>query len=809
MPTCFMCKKTVHSVNSLLTHFKVEHYVHSLTIFKCGENGCIREWSSWNSLRRHLLGSNHNFPLWPVTTKRIDMQSVQSIDTVIHNTNTCETQEVTDNNILKTPTEFKSLVRNCCNAFVAKLYDKSSIPRNHIQSIIEDSRSFLTSGHISVLKENILFELNALNSDNQTIQNITSMFETIENSFNHLRNEYQRMEYLKSCGNYIVPVQYFIGKKRVHKSTGTFIVRRVKDVCGSFIPLRQTLKKFFELPDAFTATIDYINSLKDSDIITNFVQSKLWCEKIKSFGNDSIVLPLFLYYDDWEVNNPLGSHSTSLGGVYYYIPCLPPECVSRLENIFLALLFNTEDRKEFGNKRTFAPLIEELNFLEQVGITIIVNGNLHKINFVLGLVLGDNLGLHAICGFLESFRANYTCRFCKLHRTMSQTTCLEDESILRTHALYNMDLALANSSLSGIKEECVFNTITSFHVIDNVYVDIMHDILEGIAHYDMIPIINHFIQIGDFTLSALNYSLQMFDYGPSVQNRPPCITDDFATKSKFKMTASEMLIFCKLFGVIIGHNVKSYDDPFWKLYLLLKEIIEFVFSKSITQESASAFKILVEKHHNQYMKCTKQYLKPKHHNLIHYTRVMMQCGPLVFLSVIRLEGFHRVLKKISNVVMSRKNIAFSIATRYQFLFCYRLMAQKSIFSNRIQIGSGNVFDISENNHFNNFALSLPNGINYEACFIANWVDYKGTRYQPKMVLLYGMDESSCPIFAEIQFIIIYNNSPLFICSCLINIGLNWNIGGFEVEDSIKWLSIKYEDLIDPFPLFVYTMGNSE
>lgn len=111
-----------------------------------------------------------------------------------------------------------------------------------------------------------------------------------------------------------------------------------------------------------------------------------------------------------------------------------------------------------------------------------------------------------MCGFVESFRANHTCRFCKIHRTISHTTCLEDESILRTYELYNMDLALANSSLTGIKQECVFNAITSFHVIDNAYVDILHDILEGIAYYDMIPITNHFIQIGDFTLSGLNYS---------------------------------------------------------------------------------------------------------------------------------------------------------------------------------------------------------------------------------------------------------------------------------------------------------------
>ncbi|KAL6434729.1 hypothetical protein ACFW04_006217 [Cataglyphis niger] len=769
MPICFLCKETVNSVNSLLTHFNVKHYVNSFTVFKCGENSCIREWFSWNSLRRHLLGSNHNFPLWP-TPKHTYMQSEQSINSKtinpseIHckNMNSCEfSLEDTNNKNLITPTEFKLLVRNRCDAFVAKLYNRSSIPRNHIQSIIEDSTLFLTSVKYTS-------QLNILSCDDKIIQSITSMFETIENPFHHLKNEYQRLEYLKSCGHYIVPVEYYIGYI-VSKNIGTDIVENIKDVCGYFIPLRLTLQKFFELPDAFTATMSYINSLKDSDSISNFIQSKLWCEKRKNFGVDVYVFPLFVYYDDWEVNNTLGSHCISLGGVYCYLLCLPPECISRLENIFLVLLFNTEDRKEFGNKQTFTPLIEELNFLEQVGITITVNGNFHKIYFVLGLLLGDSLGLHAI--------------FCKIHRNISQTTCFEDKSIFRTRALYNMDLTLANSSLSGIKEECVFNAISSFHVIDNVYVDIMHDILafyfiEGVSYYDMIPIINYFIQIGDFTLSGLNYSLQMFDYGPSVQNKPPCIADDFATKSKFKMTASEMLIFCKLFGVIVGHNVKTYNDPFWKLYLLLKEIIENVFSKSISQDSAFAFKVLVEEHHNQYMKCTK------------------------------LEGFHKVLKKISNVVMSRKNIAFSIATRYQFRFCYRLMAHESILS-KIHIGSANVLDISENHHFNDFMLSLPNNINYNACFVVNWINYKGIRYQARMVLLCGIDESSCPIFAEIQFIIIHDNNPLFICSCLINIGLNCNISGFEIEYSTKWLSIKYEDLVDPFPLFVYTMGNGE
>ncbi|XP_039305725.1 uncharacterized protein LOC105204954 isoform X1 [Solenopsis invicta] len=823
MPVCFLCKETITSVNGLLVHFNIKH-IDSLTIFKCGEDGCNRKWSSWNSLRSHLIGSNHNFPAWPASEQHVSKVLIEPTETQIERKKeSCliSNVNISNNDVISielsnnksssiTPIEFKSLVRKSCDAFVAKLYYTSSIPRKYIQSIIQDSCTFLISGHISILKEKIVSHFTALNCNNETMENIISMFHCFENQFDHLRNEYQRMKYFKACGNYIAPVKYYIHKKRIRKRIGTSTTEKIKDVCGYFIPLRQVLQKFFQLPDAFTATISYINSLKKSNSVKNFIQSKLWHSKRESFKNNDIVLPLFVYYDDWEVNNPLGSHSASLGGVYCYIPCLPPECISRLENFFLVLLFKSQDRKEFGNKKTFAPLIEELNFLEHVGITINVNGNIYKIYFVLGLLFGDNLGLHAMCGFVESFRANYTCRFCKLHRTISETTCLEDESVLRTRESYSADVALENVSLTGIKEECIFNTVTSFHVIDNIYVDMMHDIAEGIAHYDMIPIINNFINIGDFNLAGLNYSLQMFDYGLDAQNKQPCIADDFATKSKLKMTASEMLTFCRLFGIITGHLVKSFDDPFWKLYLLLKEIIEFLSSKSVSEESASAFKILVLEHYNQYVKCTNQRLKPKHHNLIHYASVMIKSGPIMLLSVIRLEGFHKILKKISTVVTSRKNILLSIAIRHQLSFCYRLMAQNSIVPT-IQIGSGKFFDITKHDYFHFFALSLPKDIISKPCFIANWVNYKGTKYQPTMILVYGIDKSSCPVFVEVQLIIIHQNVPIFVCSSLLNVGLNDNIGGFEVKSkqNTKWLSVKYDNLYDSFPLFAYTASTGE
>jgi len=49
------------------------------------------------------------------------------------------------------------------------------------------------------------------------------------------------------------------------------------------------------------------------------------------YSKHDIVLLLFVYFDDVEINNPLGSHSSKLGAVYVTLPCLPLECRSLLK----------------------------------------------------------------------------------------------------------------------------------------------------------------------------------------------------------------------------------------------------------------------------------------------------------------------------------------------------------------------------------------------------------------------------------------------------------------------------------------------
>lgn len=119
-----------------------------------------------------------------------------------------------------------------------------------------------------------------------------------------------------------------------------------------------------------------------------------------------------------------------------------------------------------------------------------------KIYFVLTHLLADNLGVNSICGFMESFSADYFCRFCRGHKSETKTLCIEKNELLRTVENYLED---AESCSFGVKESCVFNCINSLHCVLNSTADEMHDIRLGIARYSMTRIINRCIKNIFFT----------------------------------------------------------------------------------------------------------------------------------------------------------------------------------------------------------------------------------------------------------------------------------------------------------------------
>lgn len=161
---------------------------------------------------------------------------------------------------------------------------------------------------------------------------------------------------------------------------------------------------------------------------------------------------------------------------------------------------NYRDHKELGNK-ILSHVVDQTVDLSINGITISVNKK-QRILFRLMFIVGDNLGLNTILGFSKGFNGHYYCRVCTVAKKEVQSLFNEKEKYIRTRNDY---LNCVINSTFGIKEECIFNKIPYFHVTENLSIDPMHDLLEGVCRYDIAKILNNFIYIEQFfTLEVFN-----------------------------------------------------------------------------------------------------------------------------------------------------------------------------------------------------------------------------------------------------------------------------------------------------------------
>lgn len=218
--------------------------------------------------------------------------------------------------------------------------------------------------------------------------------------------------------------------------------------------------------------------------------------------------------------------------IYYSFPVIE-NC-----EVDLAAIFKGRDYKHFGNEKCLYTLVRELKQNEENGITISTPEGDKTAYFVLGLVLGDNLGLNTILGFASSFSAHFFCRFCKDIKSSTHKDCVINHNLLRNEINYAEDVSIGEVSLTGIKVNSILNSINSFHVTRNFAVDIMHDIFEGICHFDMCHIIQKLIEMRYFDLGKLNDRKVLFNYGESeIGNISPPITHKHLMNFHLNMTA--------------------------------------------------------------------------------------------------------------------------------------------------------------------------------------------------------------------------------------------------------------------------------
>lgn len=143
--------------------------------------------------------------------------------------------------------------------------------------------------------------------------------------------------------------------------------------------------------------------------------------------------------------------------------------------------------------------------LKSQGIAVDLKGQTHLLYGTICVLTADNLACHSLCGYSESFSAHAFCHFCLVHKKTAQNIFDEDELEMRTKDNYQQHVRQNDPTNTGIKQDSCLNTLKYFHVTEGVCVEIMHDVLEGVAPLEVKLMLRHFIYEDKlFTLEQLN-----------------------------------------------------------------------------------------------------------------------------------------------------------------------------------------------------------------------------------------------------------------------------------------------------------------
>lgn len=789
MPTCCHCQSIFDQYSDLGIH--LYHFHKNEPYITCVE--CTWPYHNINSFRKHA--SKYHPPnlssvlVTPISNStmidNVNLETTNYISTGLETSDNPTDMIIDDKNLEVQNLSSAAIIEHSSNAnsqfdenptsnhqnsasntlkFLAKLHSYADVPRSRVTEILHDVSDFYDQKIDEII--------DCLKKCDLISEKADQILQDKKQPFNRLETEFLQFKKFQKDAYYVPPQQILLGRRsdyRKNKSKKNKIPVQIK-CTADFIEIRFILKYFFELPGYSQQIFEFVESLySDKTVIRNFIQASFWQNRKRTFDDagGKIVFPIFVYYDDFENNNPLGSHAglAKCGAVYFSLPFLPDNLRSKVTNIFLFVLFNSLDRKLFKNKIIFHKVITELKYLESVGIMINIEGKEVRIYFQVALILGDNLGLHTLFGYSESFRANHPCRFCLIHYNELSDHFSEDNVILRDEVNYrqHVDNIKSNGSLPSynVVEECVFHALkNTFHVTKNLSVDVMHDVFEGIAKYDLALILNHYVNNSKlFTLEQLNERISAFSF-KEWENRPTEIQTHHL-KKMLKMSAAEMMSFIRNFPFLIGDLVPE-GDACWNLFLAFKKAVDVIMLSVSDAHTHELMKVVISEYLEELNTLFPRSFKPKHHHLTHYWRVAYLMGPLWHLSSMRYESRHQEGKKVSRSAICRANVCHTIAIKTQLILNDRFLSANqppSIFT--YGPFSEMLFE-SFSFNFNDFPNSPSGYTDKKSISSPKWVARYGKKIKVGDILLDFQNDSVEPLFFVIKHIVFDPNHGFLI-----------------------------------------------
>lgn len=237
--------------------------------------------------------------------------------------------------------------------------------------------------------------------------------------------------------------------------------------------------------------------------------------------------------------------------------------------------------------------MQELKELESIGVDI---GDDQRLKVALINICFDNLGGNALYGIVECFNSHYYCRICECKRDDCRKQVCENPVEFRQKSSYLSTISRAtrkNGAIDlnvskGIKRSCIFNELENFHIFDNLSVDVMHDVNEGVIPFYLKNFFGYSMRNGILDESKIIKNIRDFNYGIlDNRNVPSKICLD---KKNLNQNATQLyclMVHCPFIFI------EFYDQlvTVWEPMQSLLQLMQIIYSSSITESDILRLKL--------------------------------------------------------------------------------------------------------------------------------------------------------------------------------------------------------------------------
>eukprot|EP00732_Lithocolla_globosa_P000924 Lithocolla_globosa_v1_NODE_368_length_4282_cov_1393.917909.p1 type:complete len:874 gc:universal NODE_368_length_4282_cov_1393.917909:3941-1320(-) len=387
-----------------------------------------------------------------------------------------------------------------------------------------------------------------------------------------------------------------------------------------------------------------------------------------------------LYYDDFEVTNPLSSKTHKLGMFYTLNTNESIEYRSRLESIEVVAIAKTEHIRKYPQAvslllNNFVSVMKELGSEEGLYLP---KANLTIWGALLEFV-GDTLASQFVGGFKEGVGfALRKCRNCLATATDMNTHFCEADFILRNHETHSRHCELVEgpngkfwSTTFGVTLLSCLNDCPFFDVTTMMRHDVAHIVLEGFWPDELNMFLKYcvkeakFFSVEDFNFRLAAFPLSSFD---KVSKPTPLKKPEKKGQKYSRQNASQNWLLSRMLPLLIQDWVPD-DDRHWMSMKAHCAILKMTLKQEYDDIAIEVLDETVDYHHRLY-KVVYPFtnITPKGHYYVHFGSSIRRSGPPRRGCSLRYEGRHRFFKRLG-VISNWKNLPFTLGTRYQLWMC--------------------------------------------------------------------------------------------------------------------------------------------